>query len=302
VIRPPPPPPPLVRRLIEQEKAKLREYEKKPPTTAATNSATVAALELRRNELEKLVKPGTFNFTTAYQVKKAEYEKSMYGVDLCFILDCTGAMSPWISVLNEKIVEITAAMKMIPARRQAHLRVAFVGYRDHEDESQRIEFYDFFDVNEPGEISKFQSYLRGVRPIGNSDTPEDVAGGMNQALTGAKWNSSTKLVVHIGDAPCHGRKYHTYGDNHPSGCPCPDGDAPERIIEKLVAKGVDYYFGEINSSTRRMCEIFACHMTSCNRGDKFKVLEMSDGVDKFLSEVMMCVTRSMRMSGIFGFE
>jgi len=295
-----------VRKLIAAEQAKITQLEQKKvaamvPTTAATNSATVAALELQRKELEKQAKSGTSvsNLTAAYQSKKAEYERSLYGVDLCFILDCSGSMTSWIEVTKEKIVEITEGVKRIPAKNQPYLRVAFVGYRDHDNGNQRIEFYDFFDVNEPGAISRFQSYLSGVRPIGNSDTPEDLAGGMNHALTGIKWSASTKLVVHFGDSPCHGKKYHPYGDNHPKGCSCPDGDAPEKIIEKLVAKGVDYYFGEINSTTSKMCGIFANHMTSCNRGDKFKVLAMSDNVDKFLPEVIKSVSRSMQMSGQF---
>ena len=73
-------------KFIAAEKAKIAELEKKKtaPTTAATNSATVAALELQRKELEKQAKSGTSvsNLTAAYQSKKAEYEKSLYGVEL----------------------------------------------------------------------------------------------------------------------------------------------------------------------------------------------------------------------------
>ena len=66
-------------KFIAAEKAKIAELEKKKtaPTTAATNSATLT-------ELEKQARSGTSvsNLTAAYQSKKAEYEKSLYGVEL----------------------------------------------------------------------------------------------------------------------------------------------------------------------------------------------------------------------------
>jgi len=78
-----------VKKLIAAEQAKIAQLEQKKvaamvPTTAATNSATVAALELQRKELEKQARSGTSvsNLTAAYQSKKAEYEKSLYGVEL----------------------------------------------------------------------------------------------------------------------------------------------------------------------------------------------------------------------------
>ena len=41
-----------------------------------------------------------------------------------------------------------------------------------------------------------------------------------QKVMGLDWQSSTKLVIHFGDAPAHGSKYYTYcGDLHPGGDP-----------------------------------------------------------------------------------
>jgi hypothetical protein len=36
---------------------------------------------------------------------------------------------------------------------------------------------------------------------------EDIVGGLNKVLE-LNWTSNTRLVVHIADAPCHGKKYH----------------------------------------------------------------------------------------------
>ena len=41
-----------------------------------------------------------------------------------------------------------------------------------------------------------------------------------QKVMGLDWQSSTKLVIHFGDAPAHGRKYYTScHDLHPGGDP-----------------------------------------------------------------------------------
>lgn len=45
--------------------------------------------------------------------------------------------------------------------------------------------------------------------------------GVLQAALKLSWRSSTKLLIHFGDAPAHGTKYHNgqSGDSHPGGDP-----------------------------------------------------------------------------------
>ena len=40
-----------------------------------------------------------------------------------------------------------------------------------------------------------------------TDTPEDVLGGIRQALA-LNWRAEIRMLVFIGDAPCHGRDYY----------------------------------------------------------------------------------------------
>jgi hypothetical protein len=55
---------------------------------------------------------------------------------------------------------------------------------------------------------------------GGGDGPEDVAGGLNAVLD-LSWIASTRLVIHIADAPCHGTAYHggKFRDDYPDGDP-----------------------------------------------------------------------------------
>ena len=41
-----------------------------------------------------------------------------------------------------------------------------------------------------------------------------------QKVMGLDWQSSTKLIIHFGDAPAHGNRYYTsFHDLHPEGDP-----------------------------------------------------------------------------------
>lgn len=43
-----------------------------------------------------------------------------------------------------------------------------------------------------------------------------------QKAVDLNWQSSTRLLIHFGDAPCHGIRYHggkQYSDNYPKGDP-----------------------------------------------------------------------------------
>ena len=255
---------------------------------------------MQRRELEKQAKSGTSiaALTDAYKAAEKEHAMALYGVDLCFIVDCTGSMGSWIKATKDKIVEITQGVLKIPTPKPdpPNLRVAFVGYRDHCDGNDRLVSYDFFDVKAVGAIETFKKFLDTVAAKGGGDSPEDVTGGMNLALTGIKWKASTRLIIHFADAPCHGKMYHSVDDNNPTGCP--NGLVPEDLLQKCLEKRIDYYFGEINSSTTQMCNMMASRVASLNKSDHFKVLAMTAGVNEFLPAVVASVRASMQLSGM----
>uniref|UniRef100_A0AC34G5M5 Uncharacterized protein n=1 Tax=Panagrolaimus sp. ES5 TaxID=591445 RepID=A0AC34G5M5_9BILA len=123
--------------------------------------------------------------------------KKARNIELCFLVDVTGSMQPHIDGVKNSISKIVDSLKSpsIISKQQEktakQLRYAFVAYRDHSDSKH-----------------------------GGGDTPEDVFGGIDRALE-LPWSNQfgTKVIFHIADAPCHGRKYHDQDDSYPSGDP-----------------------------------------------------------------------------------
>jgi len=63
-------------------------------------------------------------------------------------------------------------------------------------------------------------------------------------------------MVHIADAPCHGSQYHSgVSDRYKSGDPA--GISHRQMMEKLIERDIQYWFGFINASkTDKMISVF----------------------------------------------
>jgi len=290
---------------LEKERAALKErmerVQAKPPPTVSETSQMNASMEEELRKLEAQLKGGSD--IASLQAKKDEvmvkHRKAVYGVDLCFMMDCTYSMDPWIEITKKKILDLAQNLKNIPARVEPTFRVAFLGYRDLKDKEQFV-FVDFFELSDTPAVIKFQKVLEGTAAEGGNDFPENIAGAMKYVLEKVSWRASTKLVIHFTDAPCHGKKYHDYRDDYPNGDP--NGLVPEELLLKFAGKSITYYFGEIGEETRKMTNIFSNFMRENQQGLMFEVVPMEAGVDSFLPKVINSVSQSMTRSGLFGME
>lgn len=138
-------------------------------------------------------------------------------LDMMFIIDCTGSMGSWINTCKQEIKAI------IDCVRNQHfnikIRISIVAYRDHCDGEDISEVFSFSD-----DIAACQKFLTKLIASGGGDLPEDVAGAFENALK-QKWEAKSKYAIFIADAPCHGKKYHDCGDDHPQ------GDPKGRVVE-----------------------------------------------------------------------
>ncbi|KAF0519077.1 kinase-like protein [Gigaspora margarita] len=125
----------------------------------------------------------------------------------------------------------------------------FCGYRDHCDRD-RLQILDFTNTHE--EFKEYIDYK--VKAKGGRDIPEDVLGGLNAAITSMNWKSGTRVLIHIGDAPPHGRRFTKKTDEYPNGDP--KGLTAEKVLEKMQSNNILYHFGKINDSTDVMISIF----------------------------------------------
>lgn len=123
--------------------------------------------------------------------------KQRIKLDLLFLIDATGSMSPQIEQLKENIVSISGQVEALPG--DPDTQYGMVAYRDRGDVFvTRIS--DF-----TGSVRAFQRDLNDIQASGGGDTPE----AMNEALHRAVWDVSWRggdtvsIVILVADAPPH---------------------------------------------------------------------------------------------------
>ena len=183
-------------------------------------------------------------------------------VKICFVMDCTASMGPWIRQAKTKMVELVDRVRK--EHPNTIIRVGFVGYRDYDD-------------TEPLIMIPFQNaqdtmlQIRPIQPEGGDDTAEDVAHGLFRALE-MDWNGAdVKIVFHIADAPAHGVAFHAprVSDRYPRGDP--NGLDPRDSVEKMSFLDIHYTFVKIDESTDTMIEQFHnCY----SHGGSFAVIDL----------------------------
>eukprot|EP00891_Asterochloris_glomerata_P008577 jgi/Astpho2/8577/Aster-x0361 len=294
---------------LEAEVLKLREALasgsglSKIPEVQTPVSELLAASKKRTDSLKSAsARLDTGLLESKRRALERKLEAKQRGVDICFLMDCTGSMGPYIEACKAKVQEIMRAAEEV--HEQAITRMAFVGYRDVDDvltvEARDFAFVGYRDHSLPHnrfEVKDFllkedsremHSFVSAIRDIGNHDIAEDVAGGLEKVM-GLDWQSGTKLVIHFGDAPAHGRKYYTYcHDNHPGGDPT--GLVPEDLGELLYA--------QINTTTDVMTDLFAKQYAH-SQNAVFKVIKHVDAASSFVPMVVASIRDSMKRSAFF---
>ncbi|KAI1204806.1 kinase-like domain-containing protein [Annulohypoxylon truncatum] len=176
-------------------------------------------------------------------------------VELLFLIDTTGSMKPYIDAARKQVRDIVAEAQKAFLE-EALLRVAVVGYKDHAD-IPNIQFLDF--TPDTVRVKQFLDTLVAATG-GGGDSAEDVLGGIRQA-TNASWSQEARCIVHIADAPPHGRNLH---DMTGSGRDCyiEPGSEPHRLtyeplLNQLVRLNINYALLRISRDTDRMASAFS---------------------------------------------
>jgi len=195
-------------------------------------------------------------------------------VKICFVMDCTGSMGPWMQAAKDHIQGlIYEARGQYP---EAVFQVGFVGYRDYGSQIQYI-VHDFMDAEE------LVRHIRPIQPRDGDDEAEDVAWGLMHASK-LRWeNAHVQMVYHIADAPAHGEFFHRghVSDRFPGGDP--KHLDPRQILRKWAETNVHYTFVRITHVTDTMTEQF--HNAWIGPGT-FRVLDLSErGPHGFLDAV-----------------
>jgi len=103
------------------------------------------------------------------EILKISKAQSM--IDLCFLMDCTGSMRQYLDATKTQIRQLTEAIVQSYSTKPY---LAFVGYRDINDNMEKLDFTDDENV--------FQEYLNQVQAMGGDDTCEDVFGESSKVV------------------------------------------------------------------------------------------------------------------------
>ena len=250
-------------------------------------------------------------------------------VDLGVVFDGTESMKPYWVQCKAKILEIVDTVKAaLPEGSDVHVGV--VNYRDVgvtppvliKAFSADIEDVKLFIASQVRkrtlltnvqlmqlinsataglplpEICASHSPLQDTNSRGNTDFPEDVAGGL-RALQSLDWRKgAVRLVVHIGDAPGHGTNYHD-GQYHDSRAGNLHEDKLEPLVVWLAEFPINYYFVRIGKHTDKMVDkLQAAYNAVGARKRNVEVLTLGDAsVGDLLAAFTQAVTTSVRSFG-----
>jgi Alpha-kinase family/von Willebrand factor type A domain len=177
--------------------------------------------------------------------------KAVCSTDLLFLIDTTSSMGSYIEAAKNQVKSIVADIGG-SFLDEVEVRMAVVGYKDHSD-SPNIEFLDFTTS-----AHQVRSFLDGLSATGGADTPEDVLGGIRQALN-ATWMHQTRCMIHIADAPPHGRPLHDMTDSEDTYANPgsePHGLTHTSLLRQMIKLQINYALLRITSYTDRMALMF----------------------------------------------
>jgi len=209
-------------------------------------------------------------------------------VDLCFLLDCTGSMDMWIDAVKNQISLLSKKLRdQFPS---ASFKFSFVRYTDFDVGSDRTTYLDF-----TSDISEFVEFVSKIRAGGGDDGPEDVFGGLHCALNSLTWSqTTTKVLIHYADFPCHGREYHDMKDLYPDGDP--KGITCDDLMTKLTQLKMNYFFGYIRpTATNKMISKFNQTLASVSNG-QLMIAQFDGNEGDFIKHAFESVKSSISVS------
>lgn len=168
-------------------------------------------------------------------------------VDICFVLDVTGSMAPYLKVCKAQVKAIATGVKQKigdDCGIELHMRFAMVAYRDFDDGGEHLETLRFTE-----DAAELQRFVDRLQARGGGDMAEDVLGAL-QAASALEWKSKARFAVLVCDAPGHGLGVpRGMTDDHRGGR---GGLKARGVVQGLVAQQVDLLMCRITEDTERM--------------------------------------------------
>ena len=129
-------------------------------------------------------------------------------VDIIYLIDSTGSMGEETKKASKLIIENSIDLnKKYPFY---EFQFGIIFYNDPID--CKNEKNDFFQLTK--NIDGIKTFCDNWKNQNGGDEAEDWVGGYDIALNKILWRKGKKIIVHICDAPAHGKKYSKNCDDH----------------------------------------------------------------------------------------
>ena len=117
-----------------------------------------------------------------------------YNVDIALCIDVTGSMRPILDTVKNNALNLCDDIKNTMIRKGKEinkLRIRIVAFRDYDaDGDEAMLVTDFFNMPEQGAI--FEKCVRGLKPKGGGDIPEDGLEALAYGIKSKRMNSDTE--------------------------------------------------------------------------------------------------------------
>ena len=171
-------------------------------------------------------------------------------LDLLYLMDTTGSMEQYVDITKERLKEIMNKIKHECSG--VDIKLGFIGYKDVAE----IKINDYLNIELTKEHEYVKKEIESIKVGGGDDTAEDVAWAFERALE-KNWTSNARFAILVGDAPCHGIKYHEKDlmDDYPNGVPGREKEI-EKLVEEMAQKNISLICIKLKDDTDTMFKLF----------------------------------------------
>ena len=217
-------------------------------------------------------------------------------IDVVYLVDATGSMSPSIENVKSACVNISDQLKKKDKFSFYEFRFGAVFYRDPVDSQE--DKHELFDLN--SNVKELKEFITNINAIGGGDQSEDWDGAYKLILNKynnnnyndkINWGQGLKLVIHIADAGAHGIEYNDR-DNHGK------GDLDESI-KQCAKNGINISalkIGEYPSNSFKRAQMLyneeLKNLGKDSSNNYFEIKEFNQNIsaDEFTKYIVDCVS------------
>lgn len=173
-----------------------------------------------------------------------------YNVDVCLCIDKTGSMGPIINTVKQNALNLYRDVLDSLEKKGKHVsqfRIRVIWFGDYIADREPMLISRFLKM--PEELSRFEEFVKSVRPDGGGDVPEDGLEALAYAIR-SDWVRTGWRKRHIialfTDAPAHELGYCKSAASYPK------RGMPEDFGKLSEMWGNKDYPGEMDNSAKRL--------------------------------------------------